>query len=120
MSAIIALTAAEAGAIARAGATLAWIRADTFPWPPHEGSRQICAQGGILREALDDYAGLTSVPPRTHPATLFPDLGRGQDNALETALDWVTRDIRDVTGELEALARAAEEAFRAREEGRAA
>ena len=118
MSAVtIALTAAEAEAIARANGTLDWIRADTFPWPA-KGSGEILAHADSLREALDDYAGLTA--GAIHPATLFPDLGYGQDNALETALDWVTADIRDCTRELEVLARAAEEAFRAREEGRAA
>jgi hypothetical protein len=119
MSATIALTAAEAEAIARAHGTLDWIRADTFPWPA-QGSGEILACADVLREALDDYARLTSVPPREHPATLFPDLGRGQDNALETALDRVTGDIRGCTRDLEALARAAEEAFRAQEEGRPA
>ena len=120
MSAVtIALTAAEAEAIARANGTLNWISAGTFPWA-FARSGEIKAQADVLREALDDYAGLTSTPPSIHPATLFPDLGHHQDNAMETALDWVTRDIRAETRELEVLARAAEEAFRAREEGRAA
>lgn len=115
----IALTQAEGEAIARARGALSWVSADTFPWPAL-GSGQIKAQADVLREALDDHAGLTSLPPRIHPAGLFPGLGRGQDNALETALDWVTRDIRCETRELEALAGAAEKAFRDQEEGRAA
>jgi len=117
MAATIALTAAEAEAIARAHGTLDWIGADTFPWPA-QGSGEIKEHADELREALDDYAGLTA--SAIHPATLFPDLGHHQDNAMETALDRVTQDIREWTRALEGLARAAEEAARAREEGRAA
>jgi len=103
----IALTAAEAETIARAHGALNWVGADTFPWPG-EGGTAIEDCAGSVREALEDYAGLTT--GAIHPATLFPDLGYGQDNAMETALDLVTQDIRDCTRELEALARAAEDA----------
>ena len=112
----IALTAAEGEAIERASDALKWISADTFPWPQDGGEIHLHAEG--LRDSLRDYADLAA--GRTHPAGLFPELGRGQDNAMELALDLVTRDIREWTGELERLARAAETAFRAREEGRAA
>ena len=119
MTATIALTAAEGEAIERARNALSWIGAGTFPWAfARSDEIQACAEA--LRGSLDDYAGLTSVPPREHPATLFPDLGRGQDDALATALDRVTQDIRDWTRELEAVAGAAEAAFRAWEERRAA
>jgi hypothetical protein len=114
----IALTAAEGAAIERARNALGWIHADTFPWPAPDRAAEIKHHADELRGTLDDYAGLTA--GSIHPATLFPDLGRGQDNALETALDRVTADIRDWTRELEALARAAEKAARALEQGRAA
>ncbi len=114
---MIALTAAEAEAIARANAALGWINADTFPWPL-DGGAEIRRYADELRDALDDYAGLTN--GSTHPATLFPDLGRGQDNAMETALDLVTQDIRELTGALVGMAGEAERAARMREEGRAA
>ena len=106
MSATIALTTAEAEAIARANAALNWIRADSFPWPANSSEIRTYAAG--LRDSLDDYAALTT--GRTHPATLFPDLGYGQDNAMETALDRVTQDIRDWTGALTDLAQKAEDA----------
>jgi hypothetical protein len=114
---VIALTQAEAEAIARANAALSWIRADTFPWPA-QGSEEIRLHADGLRGALDDYADLTA--SRTHPATLFPDLSDERDDAMAVALDRVTEDIRAWTGALCGLASAAEEAFRAREEGRAA
>jgi hypothetical protein len=113
----IALTQAEAEAIARANAALSWIRADTFPWPP-QGSDEIRLHADGLRSSLDDYADLTA--SRTHPATLFPDLCDQRDDAMGVALDRVTEDIRTWTGALVSLASAAEEAFRAREEGFAA
>ena len=117
MSAVtIALTAAEAGAIARANAALNWIGADTFPWPAR-GSGDIRLHADVLRDSLRDYADLTA--SRIHPATLFPDLDRHQDDAMGVALDRVTQDITDWTGALVGLASAAEEAARAREEGRA-
>ena len=115
----IALTSAEAEAIARAGAALSRVRADTFPWEVAR-SDEIKACTETLREALDDYAGLTASPPRTHPATLFPDLAYGQDNAMELALNWVTDDIRAWTTAVVALANEAEDAARAREEAVAA
>ena len=110
-AATIALTAAEAAAIARARCALSWIAADTFPWA--DAPAGIKDTAGHLEDCLDDYAGLET--GRVHPASLFPDLGHHQDNAMETALDRVTQDIRDCTRELEALARAAERAARARE-----
>ena len=114
----IALTAAEGEAIERASDALKWIGADTFPWAfARSDEIKACADG--LRDSLDDYAALTT--GRTHPASLFCDLAAGHpDGAIGDALDRVTADIRDWTRELEALARAAETAFRAREEGRAA
>lgn len=111
----IALTAEEAEAVARARATLSWIRGDDFPWPFDSGLIKMNLAG--LEESLGDYAGLTSTPPRIHPADLFEELGRGQDNALEEALDLVTQDIREWTRELVRLGNAAEEAARALEEG---
>ena len=118
-AATIALTAAEAEAIARAGAALSRVRADTFPWEVARSDEiKACAEN--LREALDDYADLTASPPRTHPATLFPDLAYGQDNAMELALDMVTEDIGKLTGDLDAMANQAEEAARLREEAMAA
>jgi hypothetical protein len=113
---VIALTQAEAEAIARANAALSWIRADTFPWPP-QGGDDIRLHADGLRGALDDYADLTA--SRTHPATLFPDLSDQRDDAMAIALDRVTQDIRDWTGVLCSLASAAEDAFRAREEAMA-
>ncbi len=113
----IALTNAEAQAIARAHAALNWISAGTFPWA-FASTGDIKDTADELRDALDDYAGLTN--GSTHPATLFPDLGRGQDNAMETALDLVTQDIRELTGALVGMAGEAERAARMREEGRAA
>ena len=93
MSATIALTATEAGVIARANAALAWIRADGFPWPVNTSEIKTYAAG--LRDSLDDYAALTT--DRTHPATLFLDLDRHQDDAMAQALDRVTEDIRKWT-----------------------
>ena len=118
MSATIALTTAEAKAIAGARGALSWIDADSFPWPQDGGLIKFHAAG--LRDSLGDYADLTAIPPRSHPADLFPELGRGQDNALELALDLVTQDIREWTGELMRLAQQAEEAARMQEEGLAA
>ena len=106
MTATIALTKAEAEAIARANAALMWIQADGFPWPANGSEIKTYAAG--LRDSLDDYADLTA--GRTHPATLFPDLDRHQDNAMETALDKVTEDIRKWTRALVDLAQAAEDA----------
>lgn len=115
IAAAIALTAEEAEAIARARAALAWIGSDDFPWPYDSGLIKRHRDG--LNECLGDYADLTALPPRTQPGDLFPDLARGQDNALELALDLVTQDIRDWTRELTRLGNAAEDAARAREEG---
>jgi hypothetical protein len=112
----IALTTAEAEAIARANAALSWIRADTFPWPA-QGGEEIRLHADGLRGALDDYADLTA--SRIHPVTLFPDLDGGRDDAMGIALDRVTQDIRAWTGALADLASAAEEAARAREEAMA-
>jgi hypothetical protein len=117
MTVTIALTAAEAEAIARANAALSWIRAVTFPWA-FADSRAVKACASSLRECLEDYAGLEN--GTVHPAAVFLELGRGQDNALGIALDLVTQDIRDWTAELVRLANAAEDAARMREEGRAA
>jgi len=117
MTATITLTAAEAEAIARANAALSWISADTFPWA-FAGRGLIKACEDSLRECLDDYAGLEA--GRTHPAAVFPELEDGRDNAMETALDLITEDIRDWTRELVRLAQAAEDAARIQEEGRAA
>ena len=117
MSATIALTKVEAEAIARANATLAWVRADTFPWAfARSGEIKACAES--LRDSISDYAALTT--GGTHPGTLFPDLEAGQDNAMETALDRVTEDIRAWTEAVEILANEAEDATRMHEEGRAA
>jgi hypothetical protein len=114
----IALTNAEAQAIARAHAALNWVKADTFPWPS-DGGADIKGITDELRGSLDDYASLTN--SSTHPADLFPDLAAGHpDNAMETALDLVTQDIRELTGALVGLAGEAERAARMREEGRAA
>lgn len=110
---VIALTKAEAEAIARANAALAHIRSDTFPWASAR-SGEIKAYADEVRESLDDYAALTT--RGTHPGTLFPDLEDGRDNAMETALDRVTEDIRAWTGVLEVLANEAEEAARMQEE----
>jgi len=103
----IALTAAEAEAIARANAALSWINAGTFPWA-FAKSAEIHMYAAGLRGSMDDYSDLTA--GRTHPATVFPDLDSGQDNAMEIALDKVTQDIRDWTGALVSLAREAEDA----------
>lgn len=108
----IALTAEEAEAIGRANAALSWIAADDFPWPDF-GDGEIKRHADELRECLADHARLTRND--IHPADLFPDLGRGQDNAMELALDWVASDIRNWTRELVALGNKAEEA-KAREE----
>lgn len=114
---VITLTAAEAEAIDRANAALAWVGSDDFPWPGNSGEIKMYRDN--LRDCLSDHADLTASPPE-HPATLFPDLGHGQDNAMEIALDRVTGDIRELAGVLEILANAAEEAARAREEREAA
>ena len=119
MSPTIALTTAEAKAIAGANGALGWIDAGTFPWA-FASSGDIKAARDNLLECLGDYADLTAVPPRTHPADLVPELGRGQDHAMELALDLVTQDIREWTGELMRLAGEAEEAARMQEEGVAA
>ena len=115
---VIALTTAEAEAIARANAALARVRADTFPWA-FARSGEIKAHADELREALGDYADLTT--GSTHPATLFFDLAAGHpDDAMAQALDKVTEDIGNCTRELAALANEAEDAARAREEELAA
>ena len=111
----IALTAAEAEAIARGNATLSWVGSDDFPWPGF-GDGEIKRHRDGLQDCLGDHAGL--MRKDIHPADLFPDLGRGQDNALEQALERVTQDIRDWTRELVVLGNRAEEA-RARQERRA-
>ena len=117
MTATIALTAAEAEAIARANAALSWVQADTFPWAfARSGEIKACADG--LRDSIGDYAALTT--GGTHPGTLFPDLEAGQDNAMETALDRVTEDIRKWTQALVDLAQAAEDAASDRDEEMAA
>ena len=85
----IALTQAEAEAVARANAALSWIGADTFPWPAR-GSGDIRLHADVLRDSLRDYADLTA--SRIHPATLFPDLDRHQDDAQRFA-EFVTREI---------------------------
>jgi len=113
----ITLTATEADATARANAALSWICAATFPWA-HARASEIKATADSLTECLEDHAGLKT--GATHPAVLFPELGHGQDNAMEIALDLVTQDIRDWTAELVRLAQAAEAAARMHEEGRAA
>ena len=113
----IALTVLEAKAIAGANAALSWVDAETFPWAFAQ-SGLIKARADDLRDSLDDYAGLTA--DRAHPAALFPDLEDGRDNAMETALEWVTEDIRDRTAALIELAQEAEDAARAREEEMAA
>jgi hypothetical protein len=117
MTPVIALTTEEAEAIARASAALSWVRADTFPWAFAQGG-EIGMYAAGLRESLEDYAALTT--RRTHPATVFPDLEDGRDNAMETALDRVTQDIRDWTEALADLAQKAEDAARRQEEGMAA
>ena len=119
---VITLTTEEAEVIARAHAALSWIGGDDFPWPSF-GSGAIKMHADGLRESLADYADLAAIPSRRQPGDLFPELGRGQDNALELALNLVTQDIREWTRELVRLgdkaeeAWAAEEAARAREEG---
>ena len=113
----IALTVLEAKAIAGANAALSWVDAETFPWAFAKAGL-IKAAADDLRDSLDDYAGLTTC--QAHPATLFPDLEDGRDNAMETALDWVSEDIRDRTTALVELAQAAEDTARAREEEMAA
>ena len=114
----IALTTEEAEAIARARAALSWLDAPDFPWPADSGLLK--AVRDSLRDCLRDYADLTASPARAHPAGLFPELGRGQDNALEQALDLVTQDIREWTRELVRLGNTAEEAASAQGEWRAA
>ena len=117
MTATIALTKAEAEAIARANAALSWIRADGFPWPVNGSEIKTYAAG--LRDSLDDYADLTA--GRTHPATLFFDLAPGHpDDAMAQALDRVTEDIRKWMRALVVLAQAAEDAASDREEEKAA
>ena len=117
MTATIALTAEEAEVIARANAALSWIRAGTFPWAFADRDLiKACADS--LRECLEDYAGLET--GRTHPATVFPELEDGRDNAMETALDLTAEDIQDWTRELVRLAQATEDAARLLDEGRAA
>ena len=113
----IALTVLEAKAIAGANAALSWVDAETFPWAFAQ-SGLIKARADDLRDSLDDYAGLTA--DRAHPAALFPDLEDGRDNAMETALEWVTEDIRAWTGAVEVLANEAEDAARVNEKGVAA
>jgi hypothetical protein len=114
----IALTTEEAEAIARARAALSWLNAPDFSWPADSGLLKACRDS--LKDCLRDYADLIASPPRTHPADLFEELRRGQDNALELALDLVTQDIRDWTRELVRLGNLAEEAARAQAEWRAA
>jgi len=104
----IALTAAEAEAIARANGTLDWVNAGTFPWA-FAAAGEIKACAASLGEALDDYDGLTT--GAIHPASLFFDLEAGHpDGAMGDALDRVTQDIRDWTKALAGLAQAAEDA----------
>jgi hypothetical protein len=115
MTATIALTATEAEAIARANAALAQVGADTFPWPAlPERRTEIKTYIAGLRDSLADYAALTTGD--THPASLFPELGRGQDDAMGIALDLVAQDIRTWTRELVNLAKKAEDAASDREE----
>ena len=116
MSATIALTADEVEAIARANAALMWIRADGFPWPVNSSEIKTYAAG--LRDSLDDYAALAA--DRTHPASVFPDLDRHQDDAMAQALGRVTEDIRKWTRALVDLAQAAEDAASDQEEEMAA
>ena len=111
MSATITLTGAEAEAIARANATLNWIRADTFPWAFAQ-SGLIKARADDLRDSLGDYADLTT--GRTGPGDLFPDLS---DAATGIALDRVTEDITKRTWALGVLAQQAEDTAAAHEEG---
>ena len=112
MTAAIALTVEEAEAIARANTALSWVACDDFPWPGY-GDGEIKRHADELRDCLADHAAL--INEDRHPADLFPDLGRGQDNAMEQALDRVTDDITNWTRDLVALGDKAEEA-RAREE----
>ena len=109
---VIALTKEEAEVIARANAALSWVACDDFPWPGY-GDGGIKRHADELRDCLADHARLTA--NAIHPADLFPDLGRGQDNAMEQALDRVTADIRCWTRDLVRFGDKAEEA-RAREE----
>ena len=92
MSATITLTAAETGIIRHARDVLARLDDDGFPFPwlaQRSANIQICKTW--LLESLEDHAGVSAV--RIHPESLFPDLGRHQDNAVEIALERLTEDI---------------------------
>jgi len=98
-----ATLAREAEVIARAREILARADADPeFPWAGSEHARaaiRMCAEG--IREDLDIHGDLLSAPPRLHPVSEFPDLGRDwPDDALATALERVTEDIGLWTGAL--------------------
>jgi hypothetical protein len=92
----------EAEIISRAQAILDRAEADAeFPWASDEHTRKTiraCAEG--VGDCLEEYADLTATPQRAHPASVFPDLGHHQDNALEIALERVAEDARLWAGAL--------------------
>jgi len=98
-----ATLAREAEVITRAREILARTDDDPeFPWTSSEHARKtirMCAEG--IREWLEVHEDLLAEPPRNHPVSEFPDLGAGwPDDALATALERVTEDIRVWTGAL--------------------
>lgn len=98
--AAVALTDAEAGIIAQARKQLARVEADSFPWPPPRTGNlsrrdDLKATLGFLRDSLDDLTALRGGD--LHPATVFPDLDDGRDDALAVALRLVLQDIAEWT-----------------------
>jgi hypothetical protein len=91
---IIPPTPAEQAVIERAEAVLARVEADSFPWP-EPGRKAISLAAYALRNCLDCHESLRD--GSLHPASEFPDLGDGRDDAMGVALSRVTADISDWT-----------------------
>jgi hypothetical protein len=88
--AAVAVTPAEAEVISGARAVLAAVRSDDFPWPCRDSAAiTMCAEA--LADCLDEHVALRK--GWRHPESVFPDLGRHQDDALAVALGRVTQDI---------------------------
>ena len=93
-TATITLTATETGIITHAQQVLARLDDPGFPFPwlaQRSANVQICKSWLLV--SVEDHAGVSAVPPRIHPESLFPDLGRHQDNVVEIALEHLAEDI---------------------------
>lgn len=92
-----ALTAGEAEVIARGRQILSRALSGDFPWPPYRcGSIAACRHG--LEQDLADYDGL--LDGSRHPASVYDDLGRHQDDALAVAVERIVQDVADWAGAL--------------------